>query len=65
MVSSMAHLPILMFKPTWVKAKDLVSFTQATEKEQFGRAFAGATVHDCFNWLTVTVLLSLEVTTGN
>jgi len=42
----------------------LVSFTQATDKEQFERAFAGATVHDCFNWLTVSVLLTIEVTTG-
>ena len=42
----------------------LVSFTQATDKGQFERAFAGATVHDCFNWLTVSVLLTLEVTTG-
>lgn len=41
----------------------LVSFTQATERDQFERAFAGATVHDCFNWLTVSVLLTLEVTT--
>lgn len=28
------------------------------------RAFAGATVHDCFNWLSVLVLLPLEATTG-
>lgn len=28
------------------------------------RAFAGATVHDCFNWLSVLVLLPLEVATG-
>lgn len=42
----------------------LVSFTQASEKKQFERAFAGATVHDCFNWLTVSILLTLEVATG-
>lgn len=30
----------------------------------FSRAFAGATVHDCFNWLSVLVLLPLEVATG-
>lgn len=29
-----------------------------------GRAFAGATVHDFFNWLSVLVLLPLEVATG-
>lgn len=28
------------------------------------RAFAGATVHDCFNWLSVLVLLPLEAITG-
>lgn len=28
------------------------------------RAFAGATIHDCFNWLSVLVLLPLEVASG-
>ena len=28
------------------------------------RAFAGATVHDFFNWLSVVVLLPLEAATG-
>lgn len=28
------------------------------------RAFAGATIHDCFNWLSVLVLLPLEAATG-
>jgi len=28
------------------------------------RAFAGATVHDFFNWLSVLVLLPLEIATG-
>lgn len=42
----------------------LVSFTQVTSKEQFERAFSGATVHDCFNWLTVITLLTIETTTG-
>lgn len=28
------------------------------------RAFAGATVHDCFNWLSVLILLPLEVVSG-
>ncbi|KAK3558328.1 hypothetical protein QTP86_017266, partial [Hemibagrus guttatus] len=30
----------------------------------FAIAFAGATIHDCFNWLSVLVLLPLEVATG-
>ncbi|XP_046393529.1 sodium-dependent phosphate transport protein 2B-like isoform X2 [Ischnura elegans] len=42
----------------------IVSFTHAGQREDFGRAFSGATVHDCFNWLTVIVLLPLEITTG-
>jgi hypothetical protein len=33
-------------------------------RDQFERAFAGATVHDCFNWLSVLVMLTVEVTTG-
>lgn len=28
------------------------------------RAFAGATVHDFFNWLSVLILLPLEVASG-
>ena len=42
----------------------LVSLTQISDRRQFELAFAGATVHDCFNWLTVTFLLTFEVTTG-
>ena len=38
--------------------------TQAAEPEHFERAFAGATVHDCFNFLTVSVMLTAEVSTG-
>ncbi|KAK3595938.1 hypothetical protein CHS0354_032448 [Potamilus streckersoni] len=42
----------------------IVSLGQIANKEDFRRAFAGATVHDVFNWLTVLVLLPLEVVTG-
>ncbi|MCL4150500.1 UNVERIFIED_CONTAM: hypothetical protein GTU68_008857, partial [Idotea baltica] len=42
----------------------LVSFGQINDREQFERAFAGATVHDMFNFLSVLVLLPLESTTG-
>jgi sodium-dependent phosphate cotransporter len=42
----------------------LVSLTQISDRKQFELAFAGATVHDCFNWLTVVVLLVLETATG-
>ncbi|KAE8300073.1 Sodium-dependent phosphate transport protein 2B [Larimichthys crocea] len=42
----------------------LVAVTQAGDRSVFRRAFAGATVHDFFNWLSVLVLLPLEVATG-
>lgn len=42
----------------------LVSLGQITKKDQFRRAFAGATVHDMFNWLAVIVLLPIEAGTG-
>lgn len=42
----------------------LVSIGQITNENDYRRAFAGATVHDVFNWLTVIVLLPLEVATG-
>ena len=42
----------------------LVSLAQALKRDEFRRAFAGATVHDIFNWLAVLVLLPLEVATG-
>ena len=39
----------------------IVSFTQMGDRNQFRRAFAAATVHDMFNWLTVFVLFTLEI----
>jgi sodium-dependent phosphate cotransporter len=39
----------------------LVSFTFVTRKEDFRRAFAGATVHDFFNLWTVIVFFPIEV----
>ncbi|KAK7068887.1 hypothetical protein SK128_026550 [Halocaridina rubra] len=42
----------------------LVSIGQVGDREQFERAFAGAIVHDMFNWLSVLVLLPLETATG-
>jgi len=42
----------------------IVSLAQSTDRDEFRRAFAGATVHDMFNWLTVIVLLPLEMATG-
>ncbi|XP_050649156.1 sodium-dependent phosphate transport protein 2A isoform X2 [Macaca thibetana thibetana] len=42
----------------------IVALMQAGDRTDFRRAFAGATVHDCFNWLSVLVLLPLEAATG-
>ncbi|NXA32113.1 NPT2A protein, partial [Eudromia elegans] len=42
----------------------IVALMQAGDRSEFKRAFAGATVHDCFNWLSVLVLLPLEVASG-
>ncbi len=42
----------------------LVSLAHVTRREEFQRAFAGATVHDFFNWMAVLVLLPLEIATG-
>lgn len=41
----------------------IVSLAQSVDRAQFRRAFAAATVHDMFNWLSVIVLLPLEALT--
>jgi len=38
----------------------IVSLGQSMDRKMFRRAFAGATVHDCFNWLCVLIFLPLE-----
>ena len=43
----------------------IVSFTQMSEREEFKRAFAAATVHDMFNWLTVIILVLVESVTSS
>jgi sodium-dependent phosphate cotransporter len=42
----------------------IVSLSQSGNRDQFRRAFAGATVHDMFNLLNVLVLLPIEICTG-
>ena len=42
----------------------LVSIGHITRSAEFRRAFAGATMHDFFNLLTVIVLLPVEIFTG-
>uniref|UniRef100_A0A674ARW4 Sodium-dependent phosphate transport protein 2A n=1 Tax=Salmo trutta TaxID=8032 RepID=A0A674ARW4_SALTR len=58
-------IPILMGSNIGTSVTNtIVALMQAGERDEFERAFAGATVHDCFNWLSVLVLLPLEATTG-
>ncbi|XP_043918096.1 sodium-dependent phosphate transport protein 2B [Protopterus annectens] len=42
----------------------IVALMQAGDRNEFRRAFAGATVHDFFNWLSVLVLLPIEAASG-
>merc|ERR1719198_2433832 len=42
----------------------IVALAQSTDRDEFRRAFAAATVHDMFNFLTVLVFLPLEAATG-
>lgn len=42
----------------------MVSLGHVTRPEEFRRAFAGATLHDVFNWFTVLLLLPVELLTG-
>lgn len=39
----------------------IVALGQVTDADQFERAFAGATVHDMFNFMSVSVLLLIEL----
>jgi len=42
----------------------IVSLGAFRDKNEYRRAFAGATVHDCFNFLSVLLLLPIEAATG-
>jgi solute carrier family 34 (sodium-dependent phosphate cotransporter) len=42
----------------------LVSLAHIARKQEFRRAFAAATCHDFFNYLSVVILLPLEMATG-
>ena len=41
----------------------IVALGQAKERNEFRRAFGGATVHDMFNWLTVLIFFPIEIIT--
>lgn len=42
----------------------VVSMAQYGDRNEFRRSFGAATVHDMFNWLSVIILLPLEICTG-
>ncbi len=42
----------------------IVSLGHVGRRGEFERAFAGATVHDFFNWMAVLIMFPLQVTTG-
>ncbi|XP_066241860.1 sodium-dependent phosphate transport protein 2B [Saccopteryx leptura] len=59
-----AAIPIIMGANIGTSITNtLVALMQAGDRKVFRRAFAGATVHDFFNWLSVLVLLPVEATT--
>ncbi|CAL8355196.1 unnamed protein product [Merluccius merluccius] len=65
MLEVRAAVPIIMGSNIGTSVTNtIVAMMQAADRSQFKRAFAGATIHDCFNWLSVLVLLPLEVMTG-
>ena len=56
-----AAIPIIMGANVGTSVTNtLVSFTQMGNRNEFRRAFAAATVHDMFNWLTVITLFIVE-----
>ena len=64
-LSVKAAIPLIMGSNVGTSVTNtLVALAQSGNRDEFRRAFAAATVHDMFNWLSVAVLLPLEVLTG-
>ena len=42
----------------------LVAMGQMSDSDQLARAFAGATIHDVFNFMSVAILFPVELATG-
>lgn len=60
-----AAIPIIMGANIGTSVTNtLVSINHIGNREEFSRAFAGATVHDFFNILSVATLLPLELVSG-
>ncbi|OWF37943.1 Sodium-dependent phosphate transport protein 2A [Mizuhopecten yessoensis] len=63
-IPTMTAIPMVMGANIGTSVTNtLVALAQFGNREEFKRSFAGATVHDMFNWLTVLILLPLEVAT--
>jgi sodium-dependent phosphate cotransporter len=64
-ISLQGAIPIIMGANIGTSVTNtLVSLGHVTRREEFRRAFAGATLHDFFNLLTVAILFPLELMTG-
>ncbi|XP_053552156.1 sodium-dependent phosphate transport protein 2C-like, partial [Bombina bombina] len=60
-----ASIPIIMGVNVGTSVTStLVSLAQSGDRNEFRRAFGGSAVHGIFNWLTVLVLLPIEIGTG-
>ncbi|KAJ7396455.1 hypothetical protein BTVI_145274 [Pitangus sulphuratus] len=60
-----AAIPIIMGANIGTSVTNtIVALMQAGDRNEFRRAFAGATIHDFFNWLAVFALLPIEVVSG-
>ncbi|KAG9471369.1 hypothetical protein GDO78_015110 [Eleutherodactylus coqui] len=60
-----ASIPIIMGVNVGTSVTStLVSLAQSGDRNEFRRAFGGSAVHGTFNWLTVIILLPIELGTG-
>ncbi|XP_077140094.1 sodium-dependent phosphate transport protein 2C [Ranitomeya variabilis] len=60
-----ASIPIIMGVNVGTSVTStLVSLAQSADRNEFRRAFGGSAVHGMFNWLTVIILLPIELGTG-
>ncbi|XP_056394436.1 sodium-dependent phosphate transport protein 2C [Hyla sarda] len=60
-----ASIPIIMGVNVGTSVTStLVSLAQSGDRNEFRRAFGGSAVHGMFNWLTVIILLPIELGSG-
>ena len=62
LIALRASIPIIMGANIGTTVTNtIVAFGQAQDSDEFKLAFAAATVHDFFNWLSVLVQLPIEL----